>query len=377
MTDDPIRRGVCIYGERTAAAFKGEIIGGAELQMMLLAKALAAGQIPVTLLDPFSPVEEVTCEGVLIKNIPGWNRGIAGLRMITRRIPGLLRLCKESRAGVFYVRGYSFLYVFIILHARLHHALFVLGIASDLDLLGFRARYRSFYKGNATIWDWFSSIIPNHLAAGFVRRFADLVIVQHSDQVKNVQRASVTIGNIVGDDVFAVPCSANRKNIAVVGTLSAQKGLREALPVFRELSEITFEFIGSVDGRDGERIRETIRALPNVIVHGALERGETLSALARANALLNVSPREGFPNTFLEAWAVGTPVVSLSVDPGDVIRNFDLGVACEGDWETLKQVIRDGSYRRDPERLKDYVRRQHSMENARSAFCAAILNAAN
>ena len=373
--DSPRKTRVCIYGEQIADALHGNVIGGAELQAALLARSLAATGWSVTVVDPRAHADAATVEGIAIRSVPGWFGGIRGIRVLTHRIPDLVRICLSVKPAVYYVRGFSFLFMVLLVLARLTGALFFLAVASDLDLTGFRRRYASFYRKNTSLWRWISEIIPNHLTARIILGCADGVFYQHEAQEALLRRPGILLPNIVGEDVSRISPSASRENVLMVGLLASQKGIRELIPVIRRLPGITFEFIGAPSGQDGENIREELRQCPNVVLHGQLRRADTLERIAGAKVLLNVSPAEGFPNTFLEAWALGTPVVSLSVDPAGVISRYGLGFVCGGDMEVLFRLLRSGVFTVDPARLSGYVRDHHSMVAAARLFAAAAQEA--
>src|SRR5437773_6238472 len=63
----------------------------------------------------------------------------------------------------------------------------------------------------------------------------------------------------------------------------------------------------------GERIVETLCTLKNVDYIGYVAPEKAHQVMADASILLSTSDEEGFPNTFLQAWSSGTPVVSLKV----------------------------------------------------------------
>lgn len=59
------------------------------------------------------------------------------------------------------------------------------------------------------------------------------------------------------------------------------------------------------------------RSLSNVRLHGRIAERAALAELYRGAALLCcTSSLEGFPNTFLEAWSHGLPVVTTSTPTG-------------------------------------------------------------
>jgi glycosyltransferase involved in cell wall biosynthesis len=98
--------------------------------------------------------------------------------------------------------------------------------------------------------------------------------------------------------------------------------------------------------------------------------------IAEAAALISTSDEEGFPNTFLQAWSSGTPVISLKIDPDHVIERRGLG-AVSGDINTAATTVRNLIQRPDEReriahRARRYVEEYHSAAAVTAVFNQAV-----
>lgn len=93
------------------------------------------------------------------------------------------------------------------------------------------------------------------------------------------------------------------------------------------MPQTSFHMIGGpLPGTGGlfEQMRQRARALPNVVFHGFVPQHQIGSYFERARVFISTSEIEGFPNTYMQAWARGTPVVAY-LDPERLVSRNDLG----------------------------------------------------
>ena len=368
-------RGLNCYLARPGGA-PGEprgLRGGSELQVSILARALAARghEISVVVTD-YSGEALRAPKMIDLPLIQAYDNaaGIPGLRFLTPRWSGLRRALTAAGADVYFQRGAAAA-TGQVAHSclALRHP-FVFGTASDSDVDPRRLRL-----GRRDRW----------LYRYGLRRAAS-VVTQHAEQRDTLREkfdvASEIIGSITPVFPAAIPEPHLPPRVLWLGNIRAVKRPELFLDLARRFPAAHFDMVGGSIAAEPEafaRARDTAAGLANVVFHGPV--ADPGPFLARAWVLVNTSRVEGFPSSFLEAWAHGVPTLSC-VDPGGVVTREVLGVraASPEDLGARLTELLDSRTRRDElgRRGRDYVAREHRAESVAAGyervFAAAIGN---
>jgi len=300
------------------------------------------------------PVDEHGVEGLHV--FSGYQaRGSVGY--LTHQAPFLTSVIEEFRPDYVYQGAAGAITGLVALLARRHGFRFVHRLANDADVdPRMRRRMRT----------------ATRICYAYGLRKASAVLCQtgyQSSQLRqrHPEKPTLKIYNPIWLAEIPEGCTeSDGEYVAWLGLFQRQKDLPALLSVARSLPDLRFALAGRAVGRVDAGTRSALaelRQLPNVDFVGYLRRAEVHAFLGRAHALISTSRFEGFPNTYLEAWSVGTPVVTLkSADPDGVVEREGLGAVGDTTDELLPalQGIVDAG-RRGPVngRCLEYVRREH------------------
>jgi glycosyltransferase involved in cell wall biosynthesis len=114
-------------------------------------------------------------------------------------------------------------------------------------------------------------------------------------------------------------------------------------------------------------VRRAAKELRNLELLDPRPRSEVLPVLERAVAIVNTSDFEGLSNTFLEAWSRGVPALSLAHDPDGLIERLGLGGFARGSAAELAYLAREFWQARESQhalarRCRRYVLDEHRPE---------------
>jgi glycosyltransferase involved in cell wall biosynthesis len=367
---------ICFWGD-VAGALKGKTPGGAELQISLLAKALALSGHEVVIVDPFASESFITVEGIHLLAVSGFNRGLRGVRLFLYRLPALWKIFVEQRADYYFITMRFYLHLIPYFAAKRTGAKLILAIASDLDLLGSRIKYKYSYKPRYSYWDYLTVRLPSDIAFNFILKKADILLLQHTGQIlppSGFRGEVVIFPNIINVSELSIAENSGKEYFIHVGTLCILKGLDKLYElILKTDKKEKFVIVGQARDNKAKKILAKLAHIENVEIKGRLNHDETVKLIANSRALISTSYYEGFPNIFVEAWATGVPVISLKVNPGDVINKYNLGICCEGDLQAMVESLKSfqvGDF--DSNKLVSYVKEFHDFDTASSRFSNII-----
>ncbi|MDL2121934.1 MAG: glycosyltransferase family 4 protein [Deltaproteobacteria bacterium] len=137
---------------------------------------------------------------------------------------------------------------------------------------------------------------------------------------------------------------------------------------FERFDNVRFYMVGRKQGKKHwPPIEDEIANIRNLVHLGERTLEEVNELFCQAHIFVNTSDFEGFPNTFIQAWMRRVPVVSLNVDPDNILKNYGIGFH-SGSFEQLikdtERLIEDKDLRETMgEKAQQYAIRNHSLAN--------------
>jgi len=326
--------------------------GGSELQETLLAKEFLKRDKDVSFIvgnygqDDYVVIDRIN----IYKGFSSYGKGL--LYKFLEPIY-FWRLLSRINANLYYRRTPHNLTFIVGLFCKLKRKKFIFAAGSDthfqkegLNKMGFFSR--------------FTYDLSSKLAYKFT--------VQNSFQK---QKAKETFGveAVVIKNLMDIPKEISYKGdnplVLFVGSILEYKQPEIFIELARAIKDTKFYFIGPCnDKKYYENLKEKSRGISNLKFCDFLPRERILELYKKDIILVNTSMFEGFPNTFLEAWAYGNPVVSLNVDPDEVICKYRLGFhSCNKTKiiENLNSLIGDKELRNEfGMNGRKYVEENHS-----------------
>jgi glycosyltransferase involved in cell wall biosynthesis len=332
-------------------------VGGSERQQWLLARALASSgwTVFVGIRHGLGGGERRVIEGV---EFHGITRG--------HYLLDWYRFLSSARPDWLYWRAATHLLGPLVEIAHLNKVKTIFATAFDSDVqprtaLTARRQWWPFY-----VW-------------GLSR--SERLFVQHEAQLEHLPsrwQGKTTVMRSITDRYESFTSHSNREPyIAWVGMLRQPKRPDLLIEIAERSPHIKYVVCGGTTthrSRSGysQSIIDRFRSVPNIEYRGQVASHEAEQVIAGAAVLLCTSDQEGFPNTFLQAWSHGTPVVTMQVDPDSVIKRLDLGTVTgtvEATVEQLHVLIKlPGERQEIAYRGMEYILNNHSAEVIVQAF---------
>ena len=298
--------------------------GGAEVQMVQLARALGESGLRVAhVVFPVSDPLRGPSDPVLVQRaLP--HRGIGPLGSLAEpfRVWGAML---RARAKIYLFRGSGRHVVAAALFCRVMRRKLVFSGSNDFDFAEERPGYS---RTSIALYRW------------AVAR-ANAIVAQSRQQLEQARRSFPKVKRIAMIPSFAEPTEPVGESPEAylwVGRLVDYKRPLSYVELARALPEIPFRmvYVRKTAPASEELERSVIAAaeeVPNLELLPSRPRRDLMSLVERAVAVVGTSEFEGMPNVFLEAWARGVPVISLSFDPDGIVAQRELGICAQGSWE--------------------------------------------
>jgi glycosyltransferase involved in cell wall biosynthesis len=336
--------------------------GGAELKQVLLIKELAEQRYTISVvvhdeenLELRNDFKDVT----LVKAFPSSvNIGF------WKKVSLLWRSLKRADADVYvqatYPPGIVAFYCF------LHRKKYIKWLSSDKSVMLEDVTQR-------TTW-------LTKLSLYFDIKLASVIIGQNHYQKemieKKFRKKCVVIKNPVRLSDESVDCSQKKDpSLLWIGTIRSLKQPELFIEIAQRLPQVKCIMIGGRTDSETElyaALEKKSRSFSNLSFLGFVPYHKIPKFYEQASLFVNTSVVEGFPNTFLEAWSYGVPVISLTVDPDEIICQHKLGFHSK----TVQQMIVDieSLLENDSVRVemamngRKYIREHHNVKKITNEF---------
>lgn len=337
------------------------VVGGAEVQQCILARRLAANgyQVSMICLD-YGQADGIQVDGVTVYRAHAPDAGVPVLRFIHPRLTSIWSAMRRANADIYYQRSASMLTGVVAAFCRRHAKRCVYAGAMDLDFIPGRQPIR--YARDRFLFE-------------YGLKHAHQIVVQNRQQQTDCRQHYRRDGIFVPSAyVQLVAGGADPRGVVLwVATIRPNKRPELFIALARALPQFRFRMVGGPGGHAAtdqdyfEHIRGMAQAVPNLEFTGFAPYLAAEAHFNQARLFVNTSETEGFPNTFLQAWARRIPVLvffdmKLSVEGEPVC-------AVAGDERSAVESIRllmtdDVLWRSSGERGHAYFRRHHSVDHA-------------
>jgi glycosyltransferase involved in cell wall biosynthesis len=304
-----------------AREYNRHAIGGEQVQHTLLAKALSRRGYDVTMvIADYGQPDGATWDGVRTHKAFAFDAGLPVMRFLHPRWSGLWSALKRADADLYYTSCAGALVGQVAMFCRRFGRKLIFRVASDTDcepdrLLVKYWRDRKFYE--------------------YGLRRADGVLAQSRYQQELLDRnyglRSSLAGMLVDTGEGGLPFARRDLTVLWVSNFRQLKRPELLLEAADSLPELSFHMVGG-PAPGAAQVFNDMKAQAsqrsNVTFHGLVPYHDVNDLFERARVFVNTSEIEGFPNSYLQAWARGTPVVAF-FDPDGLIEREGLGITVD------------------------------------------------
>jgi glycosyltransferase involved in cell wall biosynthesis len=240
------------------------------------------------------------------------------------------KILKKEKPDVVYQRVLNSFTFYLAKFCKKLNIPFYIHIADNYSIF-----FDGFKLSTLVRYIFFKKIVKNN--ANFICQTFEQKSILESKGIKPIE----VIQNIprFHSNVKILPKS-ERYIISWIGNIRPVKNIEDFLFLSTAINtNYQFHIYGDIpNDKYGNIIRKKIKS-SNIIYNGLVSENVITESLKHSIALINTSHSEGFSNTFIEAWLVGTPVISLNSNPNSYFDKNKLGYFCNGDYEKMKNSL--------------------------------------